>query len=160
MIGVVADLSAQTGEQHALVWPERRRPVNAVKERMDHLDVVGLAEVVGDGRIHRTGHPVDRLSARSERPQRGSVAFGATPAVAQVPYQDNGLRVAIPGRLEQPLDRLAGAARIRGAGESRYSAGGHGYRFQRSALDWRCRSGVPARHTSRSLEMGVIPHSR
>ena len=30
MIGVIADLSAQTGEQHMLIRFERRRPVNAV----------------------------------------------------------------------------------------------------------------------------------
>jgi hypothetical protein len=51
--------------------------------------------------------------------------LGATPAIAQIPHQDNGLRVAISGRLEHPLDRLARAAGIRDADESRYSGRGH-----------------------------------
>jgi hypothetical protein len=82
---------------------------------MNDLHVVGLAQVVRHRRVRRLGHPVGGQSA----------ALGATPAIAQVPHQDNGLHVAISGRLEHTLDRLARAAGIRHADDSVIRGRGH-----------------------------------
>lgn len=111
----VDDLTAHAREHH-VVRRQGHASMDAVEERVDRLDVVGLPQVPSERRVERPRNPEGLDAGRTENLEHGTVGLGLGGLTGQVPDQRKRIGFG-PVHLVQQTSQLVELSSRLGRGE-------------------------------------------